>query len=563
MFDKFFFKNMHRNATLVDLWSSTAGVGLWDVVLSNGDPMDPKSHWTWSSEFRRLLGFSSKDEFPDVVGSWSDRLHPEDRSRTFTVFGAALEGKTERYDVTYRLRMRDNSYHWFRATGGVTRDRSGKATRACGSLVDIHEGYQREELLEILGTTAGIGLWDVVLSNGDPMDPKSQWTWSSEFRRLLGFSSKDEFPDVVGSWSNRLHPEDRSRTFAAFGAALEGKTEGYDITYRLRMRDNSYRWFRATGGVTRDRSGKATRACGSLVDIQDAKDAVANGYRQAAQQLEGVVETVTSASEELSAQVEQSSRGSEEQAHRLDETGTSMEEMNSTVIEISKNASNAASTAEETRIKAEKGAKLVTQLTQGIGRVQNQSQEMKNDMDNLGKQAQGIGQILNVISDIADQTNLLALNAAIEAARAGEAGRGFAVVADEVRKLAEKTMTATKEVAVAIRGIQDGTKKNIDNVEFSRDGISNVIELANISGESLLEIVSLAEATTDQISSIATASEEMASASEEITRSIVDVNRLSMENAEAMRQSAQAVGELANQASVMNTLIADMKADKE
>ena len=292
-----------------------------------------------------------------------------------------------------------------------------------------------------------------------------------------------------------------------------------------------------------------------------AENAKAEGMLQAAQQLESIVEVITSASEQLSAQIEQSSRGTEEQTNRIGETATAMEEMNATVMEVAKNASNAASTADQAKVKAEEGSKVVSQVVKGIEQVQQQSQEMKNDMGNLGKQAEGIGQILNVISDIADQTNLLALNAAIEAARAGDAGRGFAVVADEVRKLAEKTMTATKEVGAAIRGIQDGTKKNIDNVERSGKNIEEVTKLANNSGKSLQEIVSLAEVTTDQVRSIATASEEQSSASEEINRSIEDVNRVSMETADAMRQSSQAVAELANQAQVLKRLIDEMKSD--
>jgi len=294
---------------------------------------------------------------------------------------------------------------------------------------------------------------------------------------------------------------------------------------------------------------------------QQAQRAKAEGMVQAAQQLESVVEIVTSASEQLSAQIEQSSRGAEEQAHRIGETATSMEEMNATVLEVARNASSAASTADQAKVKAEEGSTVVGKVVKGIEQVQHQSQEMKNDMGNLGKQAEGIGQILNVISDIADQTNLLALNAAIEAARAGEAGRGFAVVADEVRKLAEKTMTATKEVGQAIKGIQDGTKKNIENVERSGKTIEDVTNLANTSGESLRQIVSLAETTTDQVRSIATASEEQSAASEEINRSLEDVNRVSSETTDAMRQSAQAVGELSNQAQILKRLIDEMKAE--
>ncbi|MYL84928.1 HAMP domain-containing protein [Desulfovibrio aerotolerans] len=314
--------------------------------------------------------------------------------------------------------------------------------------------------------------------------------------------------------------------------------------------------------VASEEMEKATIATNEAEDAKiHAEKAKAEGMFQAAQQLETVVEIVTSASEQLSAQIEQSSRGSEEQAQSIAETATAMEEMNATVLEVAKNASNAASTADQAKVKAEEGARAVSQVVQGIGQVQNQSQEMKTDMDNLGKQAEGIGQILSVISDIADQTNLLALNAAIEAARAGEAGRGFAVVADEVRKLAEKTMTATKEVGAAIRGIQDGTKKNIENVERTGRNIEEVTHLATNSGEALQQIVTLAEKTTDQVRSIATASEEQSATSEEINRSIESVNRISSETADGMRQSAEAVTELANQAQVLKRLIDEMKSE--
>jgi methyl-accepting chemotaxis protein len=281
---------------------------------------------------------------------------------------------------------------------------------------------------------------------------------------------------------------------------------------------------------------------------------------EAASKLEGIVGIVTTASEALSAQIGLSSHGAEEQSRRVAETAASMEEMNATVFEVAKNASYASQTADQARTKAEEGANVVSLVVKGIEGVRRQSQEMKTDMGTLGKQAEGIGQIMNVISDIADQTNLLALNAAIEAARAGEAGRGFAVVADEVRKLAEKTMTATKEVGEAIRGIQDGTRKNSENVERSGKTIEEVTALASTSGASLREIVLLVESTTDQVRSIATASEEQSSASEEINQSIDDINRISSETSDAMRQSAQAVAELTNQTQMLKSLILEMQA---
>jgi len=292
-----------------------------------------------------------------------------------------------------------------------------------------------------------------------------------------------------------------------------------------------------------------------------AERARAEGMLQAAGKLEGVVEIVTSASEQLSAQIEQSSQGAQEQSGRVGETATAMEEMNATVLEVAKNASQAAESAENAKRKAEDGAVIVAQAIKGIGDVQANALSMKADMTTLGQQAENIGQILNVIADIADQTNLLALNAAIEAARAGEAGRGFAVVADEVRKLAEKTMSATKEVGAAIRGVQDGTRKNIDNVEQTVDRIGAATSLAGKSGDSLKEIVALVEVTSEQVRSIATAAEEQSSTSEEINRSIEDISRISSETSEGMQQSAQAVSELANQSQVLKGLIDTMKLD--
>jgi methyl-accepting chemotaxis protein len=282
---------------------------------------------------------------------------------------------------------------------------------------------------------------------------------------------------------------------------------------------------------------------------------------EVASRADQVALNVASASEQISAQVEQSSRGAEEQAQRVSETATAMEEMNATVLEVAKNASQAADTADKAKRKAEEGSSVVKQVVQSIAEVQKNALELKDDMTNLGQQAQGIGQIMNVISDIADQTNLLALNAAIEAARAGEAGRGFAVVADEVRKLAEKTMTATKEVGDAIHGIQSGTQKNIANVEHTVDKIDSATALATKSGESLDDIVTLVEATTDQVRSIAAASEQQSAASEEINRSIDDINRISSETSDAMRQSSQAVSELANQSNTLSTIIEEMKSD--
>jgi methyl-accepting chemotaxis protein len=292
---------------------------------------------------------------------------------------------------------------------------------------------------------------------------------------------------------------------------------------------------------------------------QAAEGAMRQGMLQAATSLEQVSAGIGAASGELSGKADAAARGAEHQTGRLTEIAAAMGQMNATVLEVAKNASTAAESSGEAKAKAETGADIVGRAVAAILEVKEQSRQLKEHMADLGSRAEGIGRVMNVISDIADQTNLLALNAAIEAARAGDAGRGFAVVADEVRKLAEKTMTATREVGEAIRGVQDVARTNLEGVDRSTRGIEQATELAESSGAALAEIVRLAETASDQVRAIAAASEEQSAASEEINRGIDEVNRVSLDTAEAMRQSATAIAELSRQAGDLERLIGELK----
>ena len=307
---------------------------------------------------------------------------------------------------------------------------------------------------------------------------------------------------------------------------------------------------------------EASRATAVAEDaLKQAAQAKREGLLHAANQLEQVVGIVSSAAEDLTTQIEQSRRGADHQSQRVTETATAMEEMNATVLEVAQNAGRAAETSENARKNAAQGEQVVAQVVSGIGQVQKTSEDLKTDMASLGRQADGIGNILSVISDIADQTNLLALNAAIEAARAGDAGRGFAVVADEVRKLAEKTMTATKEVGDAIRGMQEGTRKSIQGVDRSVETIQKATTLAEESGQALRTIVALVDSSSDQVRSIATAAEQQSATSEEINKSVEDISRISNDTASSMSHASKAVAELARQAQTLKAITDKLRAD--
>ena len=308
---------------------------------------------------------------------------------------------------------------------------------------------------------------------------------------------------------------------------------------------------------------KATRAAQEAHEARQKVEENRNRLIETVHRLENVAGVVASATEQLSTRVDQASHGADEQSGRVRETATAMEQMNATVLEVAKNSQQAASASSHTRGQAQEGASIVNNAVKGIEGVRTQSLAIREDMAVLGKQADGIGQVMGIIADIADQTNLLALNAAIEAARAGDAGRGFAVVADEVRKLAEKTMTATRDVGRAVCEIQEGTRKNISSVETVVAAIESAASLSINSGESLKRILEFVDQVNDQVQSIATASEEQSATSEEINRSVEQIATISAETAQAMEHAAKSLTDLMQQTTELHGLIQDMKAQSQ
>jgi methyl-accepting chemotaxis protein len=291
-----------------------------------------------------------------------------------------------------------------------------------------------------------------------------------------------------------------------------------------------------------------------------AEEARLEGQRTVAKQLSELVGRLGQAAEELSEQISHSSHNSSLQKERFSETATAMEQMNVSILEVARNASEASRQSQEAREKSDTGESVVRDAVEAIEHLRSKSLSLKEKLLALDTQAKGIGQIMNVINDIADQTNLLALNAAIEAARAGDAGRGFAVVADEVRKLAEKTMDATRQVGDSIDQIQQGAMDSTNAMDQTAELVTKAVGLAELSGETLHEIVGMSKATSDQILAIATAAEEQSATAEQIAQTTDDVNRIAVESSESLAESARAMEALALLSADLQGIINDFSA---
>ncbi len=452
----------------------------------------------------------------------------------------------------------------------------------------LAELLEAKERSDVLDNSCGVGLWQAVLHNADALDPRSKWLWSPEFRRLLGYSSESDFPNVCQSWSDKLHPDDVPATFAAFGGHLVDKSgmARYDVTYRLKMKDGQYRWFRATGGCKHSADGTTIRACGSLTSIHEQKmseesirlaaaqdqiiiEALAEGlgalahgnllhritaefsptsqelkdsFNVSVGQLHAMIAQVSAASTEVKnagGEITNASRslaeGATRQAVSLGEVSSNLDElasMASTNADYARKASGLSAAAHK---HAAEGETRMANLTAAMGDIKASTQET--------------ARIIKTINEIAFQTNLLALNAAVEAARAGDAGRGFAVVADEVRSLALRAASAAQSTESLIDRSVTATERG---VMLNDEVLRSLQEISAQIAQVVTVVDEISAASVSQVDSVT-----------QISRSVAQVNTITQQVAISAEQSASAAEELNAQASTLNDTVATFDLETE
>ncbi|XJV39359.1 methyl-accepting chemotaxis protein [Pseudomonas asplenii] len=293
--------------------------------------------------------------------------------------------------------------------------------------------------------------------------------------------------------------------------------------------------------------------------LQQALKAMQGNLRDTLQEISGSATQVASAAEELNAVTEEGSRSLQQQNDEIEQAAAAVNEMTVAVEEVASNAVSTSAASHQSSTSAMNGSKRVQETVNAIQQMNQDIELTAEQVRSLAERTRDIGKVLDVIRAIAEQTNLLALNAAIEAARAGEAGRGFAVVADEVRALAHRTQQSTQEIEVMVSGIQQGSSQAVVSMQNSNARAQVALEVAHSAGDALVEITRIVGEISDRNLVIASAAEEQAQVSREVDRNLVNIRDLSLQSSAGASQTNSASHELSRLAVELNQMVRRFK----
>ncbi|MCI8208266.1 chemotaxis protein [Pseudomonas sp. S25] len=308
----------------------------------------------------------------------------------------------------------------------------------------------------------------------------------------------------------------------------------------------------AEGNLTRPIKVDGTDEAGRLLA---AMQKMQEKLRDTLSRISGSATQLASAAEELNAVTDESARGLSKQNNEIEQAATAVNEMTSAVEEVARNAVSTSEASKNATASAGDGRDLVQETVNAIERMSGDVQSTADLIGNLAEESRDIGKVLDVIRGLADQTNLLALNAAIEAARAGEAGRGFAVVADEVRALAHRTQQSTSEIERMIGSIQGGTEQAVSSMRNSTERAESTLNIAKGAGLALDTINTAVVEINERNLVIASAAEEQAQVAREVDRNLVNIRDLSAQSSDGAAQTSAASGELTRLAVDLNSMV--------